>query len=93
MQKMGNLKSGASYIYERANGITYAREVGSIERTVIGWDYIPDKPSDGKEIYLETKERILWKQIREAAKTNIALQNAIENVKIMYHLSKSNGTK
>ena len=90
---MGNLKPGASYIYERANGITYAREVGSTERTVIGWDYKPDKPSDGREMYLETKERILWKQIREAAKTNIALQNAIENVKIMYHLSKSNGTK
>jgi len=38
---MGNLKPGATYIYEKANGVTYAREFGSdpSTREAIGWDY------------------------------------------------------
>ena len=34
---MGLLKPGATYIYERANGVTYAREVESLHREEIGW--------------------------------------------------------
>ena len=38
---MGNLKPGATYIYEKANGVTYAREFGAdpSTRQVVGWDY------------------------------------------------------
>jgi len=38
---MGTLKPGATYIYEKANGVTYAREFGAepSTRQVIGWDY------------------------------------------------------
>ena len=73
----------------------YAREHGSdaSTRIAIGWDYDPWKPKDGRDMYLESKERILWKEIREAAKTNSALQTAIDNVKILYHLGKDNGKK
>jgi hypothetical protein len=38
-------------------------------------------------------ENKLWGDIRQAAKTNSALQEAIDRVKILYHLSKENGTK
>jgi len=90
---MGQLKPGATYIYERHNDTVYAREFGdeSNTRVVVGWDYDPKKPGDGREMYLESQERILWKQIREAAKTNIALQTAIDNVKILYHLGNQDG--
>lgn len=32
-----------------------------------------------------------WREINEAAKTNEALQKAIERVKILYHLSRDDG--
>jgi hypothetical protein len=39
---MGNLKPGATYIYEKADGITYAREFGALTQCYkfeIGRDY------------------------------------------------------
>ena len=38
---MGSLKPGATYVYEKANGVTYAREFGShpSTRQAIGWEY------------------------------------------------------
>jgi hypothetical protein len=84
---MGNLKPGATYIYERADGITYAREVGSLERTAIGWDY------DTKLKLDALKEDKLWGEIRRAAKTNLVLQTELDRVIMLYHLSKDNGQK
>jgi len=37
------------------------------------------------------KEDKLWGNIRREAATNIALQEAMERVKIIYYLSKDNG--
>ena len=39
---MGNLKPGATYIYERSGGVTYAREFGAdpSTRKVVGYDYM-----------------------------------------------------
>jgi hypothetical protein len=82
---MGNLKPGATYIYERADGITYAREFGSIERTIIGWDY------DTKLKLDQAKEDELWKEIRQAAKINSVLQTELDRVIMLYHLSKEDG--
>ena len=82
---MGNLKPGATYIYERADGITYAREFGETERTVIGWDYEVD------EKLLKIREETLWNDIRIAAKTNPVLQKELDRVIMLYHLSKENG--
>jgi hypothetical protein len=98
---MGNLKPGASYIYERADGVTYAREIGAdiSTREAIGWQYDPTIPNfdprteDGRPLYDHITDSKLWGDIRRAAKTNPALQTALDNVKIMYHLSKDNGTK
>jgi hypothetical protein len=77
---MGTLKPGATYIYERAGGVTYAREFGSTIRTPIGWDHTAK--------YVD--ELRLWQDIRETAKTNPSLQKALDNVIIVYKLSKDN---
>ena len=82
---MGTLKPGATYIYEKADGVTYAREFGTTERTAIGWDY-------AAQLKLDTlKEIELWKEIRQAAKTNPVLQTELERVIMLYHLSKEHG--
>jgi hypothetical protein len=82
---MGNLKPGATYVYERAEGVTYAREVGSVDRTAIGWDY------DVKLKLNQLKEDKLWDEIRQAAKINPVLQTELDRVIMLYHLSKDNG--
>lgn len=81
---MGNLKPGATYIYERADGVTYAREAGApaSERIAIGWDY------DYRQKTERTERIKLWDDIHNAAKSNPALQDAIERVIIVYELQK-----
>ncbi len=80
---MGSLKPGTTYIYETANGITYAREVGAPhnDRFEIGREY---------ERVLKDEER-LWENIVRAGRTNENLQAVLERAKIIYHLSKDNG--
>ena len=81
---MGRLKPGATYVYEKAGGVTYAREIGAHpgDRFAIGWDY------NIKEQEARTKRIALWDQIHQLAKTNPALQEAIERVIIIYELQK-----
>lgn len=91
---MGNLKPGVTYIYERQGGTVYAREFGAPadERIVIGYDWeLDDNPARVRGATLETvKENQLWHEIRVAALTNTALQDALDRVKIIYELSKPN---
>jgi hypothetical protein len=77
---MGTLTPGATYIYEKADGITYAREFGTphSERFEIGRDVGRKELDDHNE----------WIKIRLAAKKNPALQAAVERVIMLYHLSK-----
>jgi hypothetical protein len=82
---MGTLTPGATYIYERADGITYAREFGSTNRTAIGWDYNVKLKLD------QLKEDKLWDEIRQAAKNNPVLQLELDRVIMLYHLSKDDG--
>jgi len=86
---MGNLKPSATYVYEKVDGITYAREAGAAPNTrqEIGWDYDP-RTKDGRPLIEEIQESKLWGEIHREAKTNPALQAAIERVKIIYYLSK-----
>jgi hypothetical protein len=90
---VGSLKPGATYIYERVNDTVYAREFGSSDRTVIGYDVDPNGFETYKRIAEDYLEDTLWQDIREEAKTNPTLQEALERVKILYHLSKDNGNK
>ena len=78
---MGSLKPGATLIYERANGVITAREFGSTEKRVIGYDV----NSSAEQIHLSE-----WNEILQASENNPALQEAIDRVKIVYNLSKAN---
>ena len=91
---MGQLKENTPYIYERADGIVYAREFGAdpSSRKEVGWDY-DERTNDGRPLHVHVKEDQLWGQIRRAAKTNPTLQEAIDRVKIIYELSKDDGKK
>jgi hypothetical protein len=93
---MGSLTPGATYIYERNGEEIYAREVGKTERRLIGYQYenkIDPRTNDGRPLFEHLKEDKLWGEIRRAAKSNEALQKALESVKILYCLSKQDGTK
>jgi hypothetical protein len=87
---MGQLKPGATYIYERNKNVVYAREFGAdpATRQVIGWDYDPENPlfdprSEGQKEVDDLRE---WSDIRLAGKKNPTLQKAIDNVKIIYKM-------
>lgn len=87
---MGTLKPGATYIYERANGVIYRRESGSdpSTRVIAGYDYDSRSP-DGRPLHDHIIEDRIWRDIRRAAKTNPTLQDALDRVKVLYELSKT----
>jgi len=85
---MGTLKADAKYIYERNGDTVYAREFGAdpSTRKVIGYDYNPDPTISNiaDRYFLEVE----WSNILKESRSNPMLQEAIERVKILYHLSK-----
>ena len=86
---MGQLTPGATYIYERDNGVVYARELGAEPETrkEIGWDYDP-RTSDGRPLRDHISDDKLWGEIRREARTNITLQRALDRAIMIYKLSK-----
>lgn len=93
---MGKLKEGVTYIYERDNGVVYAREFGAdpSTREVHGWDYRPTEPnfdprtSDGRPLHDHLMDAKMWGEIRREARTNVTLQKALDRVIMIYKLSK-----
>jgi len=85
---MGQLNSDTPYIYERADGIVYAREFGAdpSTRKEIGWDY-DSRTNDGRPLREHLKEDQMWGEIRRLAKTNPSLQKALDNAILIYKLS------
>lgn len=77
---MGSLTPGASYSYKREHGIVYATETGSTTAKVAGYDYSQSSMKDAK----------FWYDLRQEARTNIALQKALDRAIIIYRLSKDN---
>ena len=93
---MGSLKPGANYIYERNGEEIYAREAGKTERKLIGYQYenkVDPRTTDGRPLHEHLKEDKLWGEIRRAAKSNKALQSALDRAILLYHLGKDNGKK
>lgn len=96
---MGNLKPGATYIYERVGNEVYARESGAdpATRKLIGYGYDPvsgheidydKRTSDGRPLIDHLREDKMWNEIRRLARTTPALQDALERVIIIYKLIK-----
>jgi hypothetical protein len=77
---MSRLKPGVDYIYEHADGVTYAREVGAP---------ISSRFEIGRSVgRLDLDDHNEWIKIRQEAKTNPTLQKAVDRVKLIYKLSK-----
>jgi hypothetical protein len=76
-------------IFESPDGgkTVYSREFGEQEREMFWAD--PEE-SRVKTRLQESKE---WLNILNASKDNSVLQEAVDRVKIIYHLSKNNGQK
>jgi hypothetical protein len=95
---MGTLKPGATLIHERVGNVVYAREFGADPgtRQTVGWDYNPNNPNwdprteNGQPLLDQLKEDQLWANLRRAAKTNLALQDALNQAVEIYHLSNNN---
>ena len=85
---MGRLKPGAEYVYEKANGITYAREVGAHpgDRFEIGRDYFPG--NDPKLLGMPLKQVAVLVDMARQAEHNPALQEALNHARIIYELSR-----
>ena len=75
---MGSLTPGATYVYERANGKVYAREVGNLDRVLIGYDL--DNSAQ--------QNVALWNDILKESETNPTLRKALDRVIMLYKLSK-----
>ena len=96
---MGTLKPGVKYIYERVGNEVYAREFDAdpSTRQLIGYGYDPvsghhvdydSRTSDGRPLVDHLRETKLWAEIHRMAKTNPALQDALERVIMIYKLIK-----
>ena len=92
---MGTLTPGVKYIYERNGDTIYAREFGADPgtRKEIGWDFDPNNPGrhERQEMLNVLRNEQLWHKIRLAAQDNVTLQDALDCVIELYHLSKDDG--
>ncbi len=79
---MGQLKPDVQYVYEKVDGITYAREFGSTTRKIIGIDY------EVTSMQEEAEEDALWRDIRKVSKDNPSLSYLLERAKLIYELSR-----
>ena len=85
---MGNLEPNATLIYERADGVIYARKIGQdpTTRLPVGWDLDTQKKLE------KFRHDTEWQSIFEEAEHNAALQDALSRVKVIYELSKQDDT-
>lgn len=74
-------------IYESPDGgkTVFSREFGEVDR-----EFEYETPG-AEKARLILKQRQEWDAIISAAKDNPALQEAIDRVKLIYHLGKKNG--
>jgi hypothetical protein len=92
---MSSLKPGATYVYERADGVVYAREMGANpqERFIVGYELGKnyDTPTpDGRPLKDQLAEHQLWPKIHREAQFNPALRDALDCAIMIYNLSKPN---
>jgi hypothetical protein len=81
---MGSLKPGATYVYERVGGVTFAREKGAhpSTRVAIGWDY------ETQVMMKKMADDVIWADIFAQAETNITLKKELDRIIMLYYLGK-----
>lgn len=94
---MGTLKPGATYIYERSDGVIYARESGAdpSTRQVVGYEDAKSwDPITGHRINtimgMDQRRVAELVGMAQAAETNLTLHDALERATMIYRLSKTN---
>ncbi len=79
---MSRLKPGATYIYERADGRIYAREFGTQDRHVIGYD----------SKILEFQERKYYmnhmNDVLAMCEQHLDMKDLLEKLFVLYNLRK-----
>lgn len=83
---MGTLKPDATYIYERSDGIIYAREFGKTERHVVGYESGSDH-----DLY-KSNSRMLTKlnEVVRMCETDPAMRKLLDQLFVLYNLKKTN---
>lgn len=81
---MGTLTPGATYIYERADGIIYAREFGSTERKIVGYESAKDYD------FHQSNKRMLneLNEIVRMCETDPEMQELLDKLFVLYNLKK-----
>ena len=86
---MGTLTPGATYIYERSEGIIYAREFGADPgtRQVVGYesgaDYDPYKKGPNQRMLSELNEVV------KMCETDTGMKQLLDQLFVMYNLKKN----
>ena len=99
VMSMGTLNPNATYIYERNGNDVYRREAGADPSTRELIDHSHDpitghkidynkRTSDGRPLRDHMQEDQMWGDIRRLARTNLALQDSLERVIMIYRLIK-----
>lgn len=82
---MGSLTPGATYIYERAEGIIYAREFGKTERQVVGYE-------SGQEYDLSGPNKRMMSELNEVIRmceSDPGMKELLDQLFVMYNLKKT----
>jgi hypothetical protein len=79
---MGTLTPGATYIYERVDNRIYAREMGKIERRLVGW-------TDSNSISMQ-EYRSEINQVLQMCESDPAMRDLLDQLFVMYNLKKVN---
>jgi len=82
---MGTLTPGVNYIYERADGIIYAREFGKTDRHVVGYE-------SGKDYDPYATNKRMLTELNEVVKmceTDSAMRELLDQLFVLYNLKKS----
>ena len=78
---MGTLDPNTTYIYERANGIIYAQEIGKLNRIIVGYD----------NDHTAQQQRFInkWNEILRVSESDDILREMINQIEVYDSLKKN----
>ena len=80
---MGSLKPGATYIYERDGNRIYAREFGSTQRQIVGYDSNVQEFKERRYYMNHINELLLM------CESDLAMRELLEQLFVLYNLKKT----
>ena len=81
---MGRLKPSTTYIYERVDNRIYAREMGKIERQLVGW-------TDSESIAMREYQSEI-NQVLHMCEHDPAMRELLDQLFVLYNLKKTHNT-